>query len=304
MNLNLDIDQLKTFIAIAETGSFTKAAEHVHKTQSAVSMQMKKLEEKIGYPIFARDGRQTRVTRHGSLLQDYARRILALNSEAMAAFSGETLSGTIRFGLPDDYAPRLLPSILANFSSTHPTIEVDITSVKSSTVAEMITNGELDLGLVTQNACGVSGQLVRREPLEWVTSRTHTVHLADPIPLALGPYACTWRQDAMRLLEEAGQPYRVAFTSSSAGALSSAVFTGLAVAVLPESALLPDMRILRERDGFPRLPHCSIGMLRATKAVDPVHDALANHIIQALDNVNGRNSVLPVQGEYGFEAAE
>ncbi|MET0868684.1 MAG: LysR family transcriptional regulator, partial [Pseudorhodoplanes sp.] len=106
MTVLIDIDQLRTFIAIAETGSFTKAAEVVHKTQSAVSMQMKRLEERLNKPIFARDGRASKLTEDGERLLDYARRIVKLNLEALATFSGPELSGRVRLGVPDDYADR------------------------------------------------------------------------------------------------------------------------------------------------------------------------------------------------------
>src|SRR5690606_40979123 len=113
MSALLDVDQLKTFVAIADTGSFTKAADVVHKTQSAVSMQMKRLEERVGKPIFARDGRQSRLTEEGERLLDYARRIVRLSSEAVVALAGTDLEGHVKLGVPDDYADRYLPEILA-----------------------------------------------------------------------------------------------------------------------------------------------------------------------------------------------
>ena len=126
MTALIDIDQLRTFIAIAETGSFTKAAEVVHKTQSAVSMQMKRLEERLNKPIFARDGRASKLTDDGERLLDYARRIVKLNLEALAAFSGPELSGRVRLGVPDDYADRYLPEIMARFSRSYPGVELTV----------------------------------------------------------------------------------------------------------------------------------------------------------------------------------
>ena len=126
MSALIDVDQLRTFIAIVETGSFTKAAEVVHKTQSAVSMQMKRLEERLGKPIFARDGRASKLTEDGERLLDYARRIVKLNVEALAAFDDKDLTGRVRLGLPDDYADRYLPEIMARFSRAYPGVELTV----------------------------------------------------------------------------------------------------------------------------------------------------------------------------------
>src|SRR5947209_14421038 len=126
MNALIDVDQLRTFIAIVETGSFTKAAEVVHKTQSAVSMQMKRLEERLDRPIFARDGRASKLTEDGERLLDYARRIVKLNVEVLAAFSDKALSGRVSLGVPDDYADRYLPEIMARFSRVYPGVEISV----------------------------------------------------------------------------------------------------------------------------------------------------------------------------------
>ena len=149
MTALLDIDQLRTFIAIAETGSFTKAAEVVNKTQSAVSMQMKRLEERIERPIFARDGRASKLTEDGSRLLDYARRLVKLNVETVAAFSDAALSGRVRLGVPDDYADRYLPEIMARFSRAYPGVELTVICEPSADLLERIDGNEIDLAIVT-----------------------------------------------------------------------------------------------------------------------------------------------------------
>src|SRR3954454_18097482 len=145
----LDIDQLRTFVAISDTGSFTKAADIVHKTQSAVSMQMKRLEERLGRPIFARDGRASKLTEDGERLLDYARRIIKLNLEALAAFSDAELTGRVRLGVPDDYADRYLPEIMARFSRAYPGVDLTMVCEPSSDLAERIQADELDLAIIT-----------------------------------------------------------------------------------------------------------------------------------------------------------
>ena len=149
MTVLIDIDQLRTFIAIAETGSFTKAADIVHKTQSAVSMQMKRLEERLDKPIFARDGRASKLTEDGERLLDYARRIVKLNLEALAAFSGPELTGSVRLGVPDDYADRYLPEIMARYSRAYPGVELTVICEPSVDLLERIDLNELDLAIVT-----------------------------------------------------------------------------------------------------------------------------------------------------------
>src|ERR1044071_6136740 len=138
MNALLDIDQLRTFLTIVETGSFTRAAEIVHKTQSAVSMQMKRLEERLERPIFARDGRASKLTEDGERLLDYARRIVKLNAETLAAFSDSELSGRVRLGVPDDYADRYLPEIMARFSHSYPAVELSVLCEPSVDLPERI----------------------------------------------------------------------------------------------------------------------------------------------------------------------
>src|ERR671933_1803436 len=143
MTALIDADHLKTFIAIAETGSFTRAAELVHKTQSAVSMQMKRLEERIGRPIFTRDGRFSKLTEDGERLLDYARRIVKLNMEALAAFSDAELTGRVRLGVPDDYADRYLPEIMARFSRAYPGVELTVICQPSVDLMELIGSNDL-----------------------------------------------------------------------------------------------------------------------------------------------------------------
>jgi DNA-binding transcriptional LysR family regulator len=280
-----DIELLRTFLTIAETGSFTRAAEEVHRTQSAVSMQMKKLEEHIGKPLFERSARSVRVTPDGLKLLDYAQRIVRLSEEAASVFTEPELQGVVTLGVPDDYADRLLPRVLSAFARSHPHVELVVHCEGSTSLGQRISKGQLDLAIVT-NCEGHLGEVVRREPLNFVGAQAHATHLANPLPLAVGPQTCAWRRAAQVALDSAGRRYRIAYTSSAAAALISAVVAGLAVAVLPESAMRPEMRILTERDGFPALPPCDIGFMRAKHATSTIHDALAHHIVTRIGNLS------------------
>jgi len=286
MTALLDIDQLRTFIAIAETGSFTKAAEVVHKTQSAVSMQMKRLEERIERPIFARDGRTSKLTEDGARLLDYARRLVKLNVETVAAFSDAALSGRVRLGVPDDYADRYLPEIMARFSRAYPSVELTVICEPSVDLLDRIDGNEIDLAIVTNCESKRASETFRRERLLWVTSNRHSIHLEPRLPLALGRPSCTWRRTAVERLESIGRPYRVLYSSSNAGAVAAAVLAGLAVSVLPESGLRPGMRVLTAGEGFPELTSCRIGLVRNSHETSGLADALAEHIISSLDNLS------------------
>jgi DNA-binding transcriptional LysR family regulator len=285
MTALIDIDQLRTFIAIAETGSFTRAADIVHKTQSAVSMQMKRLEERLDRPIFARDGRASKLTEDGERLLDYARRIVKLNIEALAAFSDAELIGRVRMGVPDDYADRYLPEIMARFSRAYPGVELTVLCEPSVELFERINKNELDLAIVTNCEGSPPSEPFRRERLLWVTSNRHRTHSEQPLPLALGRPTCAWRRIAIECIESVGRPYRVLYTSSNSGAVSAAVLSGLAVSVLPESGLRPGMRVLSAADGFPDLPSCQIGLIRSPHEQSSLADALAGHIISSLQNL-------------------
>lgn len=286
MTVMLDIDQLRTFLAIADTGSFTRASEVVHKTQSAVSMQMKRLEERIGKPIFARDGRANRLTDDGERLLDYARRIVKLSFEAVAAFSEAELAGRVCLGVPDDYADRYLPEILARFARSHPRVEVSVICEPTSMLTERINDGGLDLAIITHTEGHRAAEIIRQEQLLWVTSSRHAVHEENPLPLALGQASCCWRRVAIASLGEMGRQHRVLYTSWSSTAVVAAIFAGLAVSVLPESALRPGMRVLGASDGFPPLPACKIALLRTTYELSSQADALATHIVASLDNLS------------------
>jgi DNA-binding transcriptional LysR family regulator len=286
MTALLDVDQLRTFIAIAETGSFTKAAGVVNKTQSAVSMQMKRLEERIERPIFARDGRASKLTEDGSRLLDYARRLVKLNVETVAAFSDTALSGRVRLGVPDDYADRYLPEIMARFSRAYPGVELTVICEPTDDLLERIDANEVDLAIITNCDSKRASETFRRERLLWVTSNRHAIHMEERLPLALGRPSCNWRHTAIERLETIGRSYRVLYSSSNAGAVAAAVLAGLAVSVLPESGLRPGMRVLTANEGFPELPSCRIGLARSAHDSSALADALAEHIISSLDNLS------------------
>ncbi|MEW9807727.1 LysR substrate-binding domain-containing protein [Mesorhizobium marinum] len=282
----LDLDQLQTFITISDMGSFTKAADEVHRTQSAVSMQMRRLEERIGKPLFEKEGRTNRLTEDGERLLSYARRLMHLNRETLAAFDDRALEGTVRIGLPDDYADRFLPEIMARFSRSNPRVELTVVCEPTPGLVEHLKRGNLDLAIVTHNDASAQSEVVRREPLLWVSSANHATHEEPVLPMAFGRPTCIWRRAACDVLDKMNRDYRVLFSSYSATVITAAVLSGLAISVLPECALRPGMRVLSESDGFGALPDCRIGIMRGHSARADIVEAIARHISESLDNIS------------------
>ena len=239
MTAMIDVDQLRTFIAIAETGSFTKAAEVVNKTQSAVSMQMKRLEERIERPIFARDGRASKLTEDGQRLLDYARRIVKLNIETHRRLLRRRIvrprAARRARRLRRPLSARDHGALFARLSGRR--ADRDLRAVVD--LLDRIDANEIDLAIVTNCECKRASETFRRERLLWVTSNRHPTHLEERLPLALGRPTCSWRRTAIERLEKVGRPYRVLYSSSNAGAVAAAVLAGLAVSVLPKSGLAP-----------------------------------------------------------------
>ncbi|TYR32032.1 LysR family transcriptional regulator [Mesorhizobium microcysteis] len=296
----LDLDQLHTFITIADTGSFTRAADEVHRTQSAVSMQMRRLEERLGKALFEKEGRTNRLTEEGERLLTYARRLLRLNRETLAAFDDASLEGHIRIGTPDDYADRFLPEIMARFARSNPRVELSVICEPTVNLMDHIKRGHLDIALVTHDSDKGASEVVRREPLLWVTSANHSIHAEDTLPLAVGRTTCMWRRAACDMLDQMGRDYRILFTSWSATVIIAAVLSGQAVSVLPECALRPGMRILGDSDGFGALPDVRIGIVRGHTNQPELVDALARHIADSLDNIS-----VPApeeNGQFDFES--
>lgn len=282
---NLDIDTLKTFLAIAQTGSFTRAAEEVNKTQSAVSMQMKRLEDILERPLFVRDGRASRLTADGERLIAYAQKLVAANDEAVSAFAEPELAGIVRFGTPDDYAERFLPEILARFARTHPQVQVDVECQPSVVLSERIKHGDIDLAIVTVGMATLKVDIeVRRENLVWVASQRHSVHLQERVPLAVAHSGCAWRSKLEAALTAVGRPYRVAYSSPNGTAARAAILSGLAVGAVPESSLQPGMRVLTERDGFPPLDDFQIGLVHKAGKPSSAAIALSRHVAESLGN--------------------
>lgn len=270
---------LRTFVAIAETGSFTEAAKRVHRTQSAASMQIKRLEELLGRPVFTREGRTVRLSPDGELLLGHARRILNAHREALAALLQPELRGTVSLGTIDAPAVTFLPSILARFGESHPFVHVHVISDMTINLLRRLGENEIDFAIVNHGYGDDGGIILHSETLVWVTSAGHSAQQLKPIPLAVFHPGCKFRQWAIDALAKQARPYRIAYTSMSLAGIEAALHTGLAVSALPRSNVGVGLRILDERDGFPPLPNYQMALQRSENARSPIHDCLEQHIV-------------------------
>jgi len=277
----LDPDLLRAFVYIAEDGSFSRAAARVGRTQSAVSMQVQRLETALGQRLFARGrGGQVTLTPHGTMLLDRARALLRLNDEIWNVFRTPQMQGRVRLGSPDDYALRYLPQVLKSFADTHPGVEVAVDCLPSIELLPKLRAGELDLSLLSEGeeVAGWPSVQLWRGPLRWITSDRYAQHRLDPLPLALSRTSCSWGKAAITALEAAGRSYRLAYTSASQMGTHAPVMAGLAVTVSTISWVPEGLRVVRREEGLPDLPDFGILLARGRDAQQPVTDVLARHI--------------------------
>jgi DNA-binding transcriptional LysR family regulator len=253
----LDPELLRSFVLIAEGGSVTRAAERVGRTQSAVSMQMKRLEEVLGVPVLRRGPRGLEPTDKGLWLLERARTLLALNEEILEAFRAPPITGQVRLGSPDDYTLQWLPGILARFARTHPGIEVEVVCINTEELVRRLASGAVDLALLTEGH-GREGEEVWRGPLRWVGPTAGALHRREPLPLALAHPGCSWRRAALEALGRAGRRARVTYNASTQSGCFAVALAGLALTVSTPARLPPGLSWLGEAEGLPALPGMGI----------------------------------------------
>jgi DNA-binding transcriptional LysR family regulator len=274
----LEIDLLRSFAVIAEVRSLSRAAERVGRTQSALSQQMKRLEEVVDQPLFQRTGRGVVLTNPGERLLIHAQRILRLHDEAMADLGGKGLSGSIRFGCPDDYAGVFLPALLRQFASQHPHALVEVVCGPTPRLLEQLEKRAVDLAMVSVPEESHDDDIIRREQLVWIGSpELHSAHF-DPLPLALSDPDTLDHIAACEALERAGRAYRVAYASSSLAGLIALVRSGQAFAVMTQTAVPPDLAILNADPALPPLPAVGITLKFERKRPSHLTAAFAEHI--------------------------
>ncbi|KJE37216.1 LysR family transcriptional regulator [Thalassospira sp. HJ] len=275
---NLDLDLARTFVAICETGNFSRAAEKVHRSASAISLQVKKLETMVGRELFKRETRKVTMTEDGEVLLGYARRLLKLNDEAMSHFHAPDFSGTVRLGVPNDTGVVVIPEILKRFAQSHPHVDIDVNLGATRTLRERVETGDLDIAVFSYNAELDHQPPIHTEPLVWLGARHGSAIDKRPVPVSMAEQGCYWRTMALKALDDAGVDYRIAYTSEFCQAQIAAVRADLAIAAVPISVISDDLVHLGAAHGLPE-----IGEYRMTLAKrdghGPVEDALAEHVI-------------------------
>jgi DNA-binding transcriptional LysR family regulator len=275
----LDLDLLKTLVAIADTGNFSAAAAAVHRTPSAVSMQVKKIEEILGRPVFIRDSRSVELTSDGAFLLEHGRRMLALNREAVARFVQPDVQGVVRLGAPDDVVERFLVDMLRRFNESHPQVTVNVTVDGTLRMVDMLNRGLLDLALITCEA-GPKAERVEvlfREQLVWAACKGGVAAEQKPLPVSVWEEGCVWRKAALSQLDAEGVPWRVAFQSAHISGQRAAVLADLAVAPIPVSSLGGCIVEAPAHFGLPKLPKYSLG-LAIGEHPNPAVVAAADHL--------------------------
>jgi DNA-binding transcriptional LysR family regulator len=263
----LDLDLMRSFVSVVDAGGFTRAGERVHRTQSTVSQQIKRLEDALGRPLLLRNGKRVALTEEGERLLSYARRILALAEEAHQVVAQSAGEGVVRLGLPEDFAASRLAQVLARFARSHQGARLDVRCELSVRLRDDLDRGELDLILFKRDAGERGGIACWPERLSWIASQRRALDVRrDPVPLVVFPQGCLYRNRAIHALEAAGRAWYIAYSSPNFYGIQAAVSVGLGVSILPQAAILPEHRVLGAKDGFAKVPNTELALLAAPDA--------------------------------------
>lgn len=284
--VNLDIDQVRAFVTIADMRSFTRAGTMLGRSQSAISLQLKRLEERIGLSLLSRDPRHVALTPDGEALLPQARRLLRLNDDMVAGFGNGGIEGAVRFGAPEDFATTHLPGVLGRFAHAHPRVQLNVTCDLTLNLIEALHQGTLDLALIKREPMGGDlGVRVWREPLVWVAAGPGLVAGGEALPLIVAPSPCVYRRRAIAALDGGGLRWRIAYTSPSLAGQHAALRAGLGVTVLPREMVPHDLHVMGRHDGLPDLADTEIALLRARGAGSRAIDRLWDMVLAALTPV-------------------
>jgi len=252
--LNLDLDLLRTFVAVADLNTFAAAAAAVCRTQSAVSQQMQRLEQLVGKELFARHGRNKLLTEHGIQLLGYARKILRFNDEACMSLMFSNLQGVLTLGASDESADTILPFLLNRISSVYPKLALDVSVKRNAFMIDMLKDHEVDLVVTTHCPGQFDCLTLRTSPTHWYCAAEYVLQKGEPIPLVLLDDPSPFRDMVLSALNEANIPWRLAYVASTLPAVRAAVKAGLGVTARPVEMMSPDLRVLGKSNGLPALP--------------------------------------------------
>lgn len=279
----IDTLQLKSFVAIAETGTFGQAAVTVNRTQSALSLQIKKLEEQLGCELFDRTNRRVALTPQGEIFLGYAKRMIQLQWEAFSRLREPDVEGEIRFGTPEDFATHYLPDVLANFRQHHPRVQLNVACDLTLNLIDGFHRGEYDVILVKRDPQRVKGGTkVWREPLVWVAADGHQPE--ERLSLVLSPQPCIYRARALAALDRAKRSWHISYTSPSLAGTLAAVKAGLGITVLPAHMIPAGIHPIRKETKLPHLADSEVALMKKDE-LSNVAEIFADHVIQSLENI-------------------
>ena len=283
--VDLDSDLLRCFVAVADARGFTAAGDLIGLTQSGISVRIRNLEERLGRRLFDRTSRSVSLTEDGEVLLSYARRMVDLNDEAIGRLTGGQTQGRLRVGLADYVTPRLVPQLLGRFNRLYPGVTMEMRTGLSMDLLPGYEAGELDVVIAGRGMVFKDGGLLYRDALVWVAAPGFQLRLDRQVPLATLPPHCTHRGISLEALDRAGIPWQIVYMSSSTAGLQAAVQGGLGIAMVPKSAVIPELRILGEEQGLPPLPDFEIEIFVRDKAPTPSCRAFVEFMTEELRKV-------------------
>jgi DNA-binding transcriptional LysR family regulator len=284
----LDLELLKSFVSVIDAGGFTRAGERVHRTQSTVSQQIKRLEEDVGQLLLIRNGKDVTPTEAGERLLSYARRLLSLADEARDVVAQPGHEGAVRLGIPEDFAAYRLAKLLASCSRKGAGLRLHVRADQSASLKRDLERGELDLALFKRAAGEKGGIAVWPERVHWVASKTHSRDLGEgSVPLVGFPTGCLYRAGAIHALESAGRAWHMAYSSSNLSGIQAAVAAGMGLSILSEMAIQSDHRVLTAREGFAPIDKTEVALVASPDA-SPATLRLADRLAEFCDNVQAK----------------
>ncbi len=280
--IDLDMDVLRTLVIAQQLGGFNRAAEQVGRSQSAVSQQIHKLDERIGQRLFRKQGRGLVLTEAGEVILAYAKRIIELNDEAVAAVRGVGVDGSVRVGLQGDFADTWLPAALGRFKRAHPNVRIEATIDRNYALVERLDKRQLDLAVIWGLKPRTGAEVLVTLPMIWVGRKKTPWRRSDPIALALFSAPCFFRAAAIAALDSANVPWRVEFTSLNLSALWAAVDAGLGITVRTIASVPNHLVALRGRSGLPRLPSVKLCLDSGGRPLTPPAERLKEILLETM----------------------
>jgi DNA-binding transcriptional LysR family regulator len=281
--INLDLDLLRTLVAIDQHGTFADAAEALLRTQSAITQQMQRLEHLLKLPLFEKRGRNKVLTRHGEMLMRYARQMLVINDEAVRTMAGEQLEGIVRIGSPHDVADSILPTILTHVVRSMPRIKMEIRVDRSPFLMDAVHAGEIDLTITSRFDQTLEGMVIRRSPTVWLCAADYVHNSDQPAPLVLADEPSIFRRLALTAIEQSRVPWHTNYVAPNLVGIKAALRAGLGITARGVELLGPEFRVLGEADGLPPLPDVTYFLWIRRDAIAP----LTRHVYDLLTRSMG-----------------